>query len=172
MATKKDRAVPLPNKLWIGTFEVPVKVVPAGDGALMDEDGKSSNGMSIVHDEDLCGIWIQTNLAPRKRLEIVLHETTHVINWVYDLDDDELPIIEEAIAEAHGKAWTQLYLDNPRFLKWLVYITDKIRRDQKASTDADAKESEAHDHPRHAGEAGGSPVAPPLGGPVCGPEET
>lgn len=170
---KATRAPALPGKLWIGTFEVPLKVVPPHADELKDENGVESNGMSVVHDEDLLGIWIASNLPPRKRLEIVIHEVIHIINFAYGIEDDDAgrPICEEDVAEKHGKAWTQLYLDNPRFVKWLTYVVDKIRKDQKAHTDAEATEPETPRDPRHPDEAGGSIRAAPLGGPLRGGEE-
>lgn len=130
------KIVQLPRKLWIGTFEVPLKVVPHDDEALKDDrpeigDNTFSSGMSVVDDEDLCGIWIASNLTPRKRLEIVLHELIHVIDWVCGISDDDL-IIEEDIAEKQGKVWAQLCLENPRFVAWLAYVTERIREDQRA----------------------------------------
>lgn len=167
---KPKRNPPLPGKLWIGTFEVPLRVVPPSHDALTDDDdGTQSNGMSVT-DEDTIGIWIASNLPTRKRLEIVLHEITHLIDWAYGIDDDDgKTVTEEQVAEQHGKAWTQLYLDNPRFLKWLVFTVDKIRKDQKAHTDAEA--DEAPDHSGHPVQVGSPVGTSEVVGPVRGDQE-
>jgi hypothetical protein len=122
-----------------------MRVVAPDHVLLENEAGDFRRGMSHLDPDKLLGIAVSSGLRMRERLVIVLHELTHCIYWVYDIDEDSAVIDEESIAEKHGKAWTQLYLDNPRIVKWLVYTVDKIRKDQKAHTDAEATDTEAVD---------------------------
>lgn len=124
------KIVQLPRKVWIGSYEFPVRIVDADDPALKDEAGVASDGMMDNH-EDHRAITISNKLDTRKRLEIVFHELVHAINIVNGITDD-LPVEEDEIADKHGLAWSQFYLDNPRFAAWVVYTIARIRKDQKA----------------------------------------
>lgn len=137
----------LPSKLFIGSYEFPLRVVPADDDALKDDNGAASDGMTVTDGtENEMGIWIASGLGLRRRFEIVWHETTHAVNWVYDVGpkegDEDDSIAEEEIATAHGKAWTQLLLDNPAFERWIVYTTNRIRREQRTGTHEPVKTNE------------------------------
>lgn len=119
----------LPRKLWIGTYEFPLHLVSPDDqhlGLGKTDPADEREGMTLTGEAvGGFGIWIANNIAMRKQLEIMLHEVTHAINWVYDIDDGS---DEESIATAHGTAWSQFWLDNPRFERWLVYTLARIRR--------------------------------------------
>lgn len=121
----------LPKKLWIGTYEVSLRLVPKTEPKLEgDADG------IFLSDEDDRAILIPNNLDSRRRLEVLMHEITHAINWVGDIDEEEGAIEEEKIATQHGMLWSQFWLDNPRFEKWMVYILSKIRQ-ERARADRD-----------------------------------
>jgi hypothetical protein len=152
--------------------EFGMRVVPPDHVLLENEAGDFRRGMSHLDPDKWLGVAVSSGLPPRERLVIVLHELTHCIDWVYEIDEDERVIDEESIAEKHGKAWTQLYLDNPRIVKWLVYTVDKIRKDQKAHTDAEAAEPETLDRDSgRASEAEGIPRPHEAGGQVHRGEE-
>jgi hypothetical protein len=49
------------------------------------------------------------------------------------MDDtgEDVPILdEEEVANAHGKTWTQILLDNPRLERWVVFTTARIRKER------------------------------------------
>lgn len=119
----------MPRKLWIGSYEFKVNLVASEHPSLCGEDGQ------MEADGRRCIIWLSEDMDTRRMLEIVLHEMTHAINWVHDIDDDEktVMILEEDLATAHGKAWSQVYLDNPRFERWLTYTLARIRRERRVN---------------------------------------
>jgi hypothetical protein len=120
------KIVQLPRKVWVGSHEFAVRTVAAEDPVLDGEDGDmTTDGTTGV-------ISIAANLDGRRRLEIVLHELTHALNWSYEIEDG---IDEEDIATKHGRAWTVFWLENPRFESWLVYALAKIRREQRTGDD-------------------------------------
>jgi hypothetical protein len=115
----------LPSKLWVGTYEIPVRIVPSTDPVLEgDCDGCFEDG------EDGRGIYLASSLDKRKLFEVVIHEITHVIDWAYELEDEGLE--EELVAKTHGKAWSQVYLDNPRLLRWFTHIVTALRKERSA----------------------------------------
>lgn len=124
----------LPSKLWVGSYEFALRVVPKGHAGLKaDEDDKEpADGMTKAGEEDGDNaIYIASNLDARRRLDVIWHEVTHVINWANDIDEDVKPIEEEEIATKHGAAWTQFLLDNPRFFSWLDYHLKRLRKARK-----------------------------------------
>lgn len=168
MSTKVSAA--LPNKIWVGSYEFPLRVVPAGDPMLDNADGCTE------FDENCRGIKIASNLATRHRLEIVIHEITHAINWSVDLEDGAT---EEDVATKHGRAWSQFLLDNPRYVAWLTFTLNKIRRERSAGGDrekvkdaeAEPKKSATPSPAGHAVQAGGEAGSHEVGGTVRGGEE-
>ncbi len=123
----KKPAPVLPRKLWIGAYEFKVNYTAADTPALCGEDGQ------MEADGRRCIIWLSDDMDTRRLLEIVLHEITHAINWVHDIDDDDktVQVLEEDVAEKHGKAWAALWLDNPRFERWFAYVLARIRRERR-----------------------------------------
>jgi hypothetical protein len=117
------RVVTLPKKVEVGSYEFALHVVPASDTKL---DG--ADGICYFAEEDGGrAIFVAAGLGLRKMLDVVLHELTHAINWCHDIDDGA---DEEAIATKHGTAWSQLFLDNPKFQRWLVSILNRIRKER------------------------------------------
>ena len=116
------REVTLPRRLWVGTYEYLLTLVEPRHAVL---DG--ANGMTH-NEEGGTAIFIAAHLGPRKTLEIVLHEVTHAINWTNDIDDG---VEEETVATVHGAAWSALFLDNPKFQRWLTYTLNLIRKERK-----------------------------------------
>lgn len=132
MVTTSRRAPLLPSKVWIGSHEVKIHRVPDLDPKLdplpdpEDTDPARLRGMSELSDPPI--IYINEALNPTQMLEVVMHELCHVINWAAKIDDGAE---EEAVAEAHGTGWTQLFLHNPRFHRWFDAQVVQIRKDQK-----------------------------------------
>jgi hypothetical protein len=126
----------LPSKIWIGSHEFPIRVVPSDHAAL-----EGADGIAVLDaDDPQWGIWIRANMTRRLRFDRVWHEITHCINFVNDLgmDDDgnDCAIAtEEEIATAHGKTWTQVLLDNPAFERWVAFTLKQIRRERSKGHD-------------------------------------
>lgn len=120
---------PLPRRVWVGSYEFSMRLVDPTDKMLLDCKGVASSGMSTFdHDGEGYGIWVSEMMALRTRLEIVMHEITHAINFAYDVKNRSA---EETIAEKHGHAWSQFWLDNPRFERWFVYTLAAIRKERR-----------------------------------------
>jgi hypothetical protein len=112
----------LPTRLWIGTYEFYLMSVPRTHPKL---DG-DADGITYTGDDGNL-ICIASHLDARRMLEVVLHEVTHAINWVNDIEDGT---DEEDVATKHGHAWSALLLDNPRFQRWLTVALNRIRKER------------------------------------------
>lgn len=117
-----------PRKVWVQTYEFPLHFVLPDDPVLIVR-GRACDGVTETGEEGR-GIWIAANLDDRKTLEIVWHETTHAIDWVYDVDHRSS---EERIARQHGIAWSQFFLDNPKFVRWYMSIVRRVTAERKAA---------------------------------------
>ena len=122
------KVVHLPKKVEVGTYEFPIQIIHAGDPRLgEDADGITFFGSPDELQVSRC-ILIAGRLGPKKTLEVVLHEVTHAINYVSNIDNGA---DEEEIAERHGAAWAQFWLDNPRLLRWLNYVVERIKQERE-----------------------------------------
>jgi hypothetical protein len=117
-----------PRKVWVWTYEFPLHFVLPDDPVLVVR-GKPSDGVTGTHEEER-GIWIAASLDDRKTLEIVWHELTHAIDWAYGIDRGSS---EERIARQHGIAWSQFFLDNPKFVRWYMGIVRRVTAERKAA---------------------------------------
>lgn len=132
------KVVQIPGKLFVDNYEFELRLISPGDQANAQLD--KANRLLFEQDEGLMlsgpavyAIWLSASLTPRRRLEIVFHEITHAINWAHGIEDarEYVHVSEEQLADKHGKAWSQFWLDNPRFLLWLQYTLSRIRLDQR-----------------------------------------
>lgn len=64
-----------------------------------------------------------SNPFPWKVVDTVLHEITHAIWWAYGLEDGD---VEERVAGTFGRAWTQIWRDNPDLLAWLSGVRERL----------------------------------------------
>lgn len=121
------KIVQIPSKVWVGTYEYALSLVARDDPDLGGDSGATH------FDEDNRRILIAIGLPTRTRFEVVWHELTHAINDLCDIDDP-MPE-EELVSMKHGAAWTQFFLDNPRFVAWWNYTIERIQQDQKGEPD-------------------------------------
>lgn len=129
----------LPRRIWAGSFEFPIEVLPRGAPEFADgPDDDPADAWGITHfgpGKHATGIFLTDDMNARELFDTVWHEITHVINHVSDLDlhSDDLATRanDEDICDAHGKLWTQFWLDNPRMQAWLTRVLNSIRRSMK-----------------------------------------
>jgi hypothetical protein len=123
-------AAKLPRKIWIGTYEVSVQSVPPNSPKLDPIEPGEETRLRGMFDPDVepPEIFVDQTLGGIQLLEIINHEITHAINYVYDIQDGAQ---EEDVAETHGRAWSMFYVANPRYQRWLVSLCNAIRKEQK-----------------------------------------
>lgn len=102
----------LPKKIFIGYQDVSVS-----SHDLIDCQG--------VYLSDRSEIRIKDGMDDREILNTILHECFHGIFYTYGMkcifDDDQK---EEQICNTLGNAFTEIFIRNPDFIKW---IKDKIQ---------------------------------------------
>jgi hypothetical protein len=121
-----------PKKVWVGTFEFPVHFV---EGTHEKLDKGELNGCALF-DQPETAIYFCESLPAVKLLEIVWHEFTHAVNYVSDIEDG---VEEETICEKHGKAWSQFWIQNPRFARWWLAACIAVRKEQSGITERKKK---------------------------------
>lgn len=110
-----------PEKVWIGTVEYAICVV---EGTHAKLDGGETDGITEF---DPTAITVSRDLSLTGFMETMWHELTHAIDDTVGLEDGSL---EEDIADRHGKAWSQFWINNPRFLRWWSKACVQVRRDR------------------------------------------
>lgn len=115
-----SRVVSLPRKLWVGSYEFTMALVPR-DHPMLPADAE---GITYF---DPLAIYVADNLSLIGTLDTVLHEVTHAVNHAGDVSDGP---DEETIAGTHGRIWATLYVDNPRFQRWLTNTVNRIRKER------------------------------------------
>lgn len=119
----------LKGSVWVGSFEFKVYPVqkphPRFDGPEGIPDDDALEG--LTHFEPLTEIYYDIDRPPRQVFDTILHELTHAVNHAF-LPDSRLT--EEKVATAHGKGWTQVFLDNPKLVRWIAKATKFIRDEQ------------------------------------------
>jgi hypothetical protein len=110
-----------PDKVWIGTVEYAIHIVPRDDPKL---DGGETDGITEF---DPTQITISGSLSLTGFMETMWHELTHAINDTVGIEDGSL---EEDIADRHGKAWSQFWINNPTFQRWWTKACTSVRGDR------------------------------------------
>lgn len=117
----------LPGKIWVATHEFRLEVVPRSHESLQPaEPGEPDSDGITVFDKQV--IFLADDMSTPLELETIWHEITHVVNWVYEIEDGT---DEERICDKHGKAWTQFWIANPRFARWWNTQCIALRKAQK-----------------------------------------
>jgi len=102
-------------------------LVDAADPRLDGDDGIFS------HDETYRGILVCATLGTYRTIEVALHEITHAINWTCDIFTLEDMAEEEAATTKQGAAWARVYVDNPKFCKWLNHAVQQVRKERASA---------------------------------------
>lgn len=108
----------------MGTYEFAFDFAPPEHPELR-ACGRHNDGTCDLKRQE---ITISAALDDRKTLEIVWHEITHAMNWVCGISSRTA---EETIARKHGEAWSQFFLDNPKFVRWYTSLVSRIRKERK-----------------------------------------
>ncbi len=116
------KPVAFPRTIWVGGYAFPMSLVPAEDERLGGDDGCF---------DDATGILVCSSLGTYRTIEVALHEVTHAINWAHDIfnEGDDMAE-EEAATTKQGAAWARVYVDNPKFCRWLTSAISLVRKER------------------------------------------
>ena len=130
MATATEKAdcfTTLPRKLKVGNFTYRVHVLPPDDPRLkVDEESEHGYGLT---DTISLKVYLDGSMQRENALTVVLHETQHMIDSVFGIDDSAT---EEHVATMSGVGWFNVWMDNPKLPTWVTRMTREIRRESKA----------------------------------------
>src|SRR4051812_48409118 len=115
----------VPRRIWLRNQPIKIDVVAPDHPVLAECDAR---GHTLFDNSGGTTILISNALGISAFLEVVIHEITHVINFLWDIDDGAE---EEAMATAHGEAWAMLLVANPAYQRWLTRTVNMLRKEQK-----------------------------------------
>jgi hypothetical protein len=98
----------LPSHIRVGPYDILFNHL-----SKEDEEKNDINGQFCGFEE---AISLGTFRTTTRLVDVLIHEVTHAIFWVYDLNAAEG---EEKIVGMLGTAWAQVYRDNPWLLEWI-----------------------------------------------------
>ena len=87
----------------------------------------------MCHDKDAMGqflprqqlIAIAPDLSPSLLLDTLIHEVTHAIWFVYNIQKED---DEERTVHTGSSGLAQVYVDNPKLLRYYLSIVNKINK--------------------------------------------
>lgn len=68
------------------------------------------------------GIQLQPGMPPALALHTLLHELMHAIHYEYGMHNTE-DVNEEFICDTVGHGFAQIFMDNPKLLEYVVYLS-------------------------------------------------
>jgi hypothetical protein len=108
----------LPRRILIGPYAFRISIVDEGDPVL---DG--NDGMSVI---GKFRIYLPRTLAFQRCAEVVHHEISHCVNWVYGVGDDSS---EEHFVTQNSKGVVETRLRNPRLDNWMNKTLRRMRKE-------------------------------------------
>jgi hypothetical protein len=100
----------LPRRVKIGQYTFRVLI------------SKHSESPDLEHCDGLTDfekfrIYLDESLPRQRAINVVQHEFTHAINWVYGVDDGAE---EEHITTQHTNGLIEMWVSNPKVMNWFV----------------------------------------------------
>jgi hypothetical protein len=119
-----------PARLWLASQEWSVHPVEFGHKKLEDAYG-------TTHYEPELAIYYSADRPAREVFDTIWHEITHALHHAFNIavKSTSARRNEEALAAAHGHAWTQALLDNPALIEWLDVATNFIKSEQETAAE-------------------------------------
>ena len=109
----------LPRRVRIGQYTFRISLTTAEKNAILtDCDG--------ITDFESFRIFLDENLLRQRALNVVQHELTHAINWVYGIDDGAE---EEHITTQHTNGLVEMWMSNPKVFNWIAKNLRIVKRE-------------------------------------------
>lgn len=109
----------LPRRIRIGQYTFRVIVSNAEEHSVMTD----CDGMA---DFETFRIYLDERLHRQRAVNVVQHELTHAINWVYGIADGA---DEEHITTQHTNGLIELWVSNPKVMNWFVKNLRAMKRE-------------------------------------------
>lgn len=100
----------LPRRIKIGQYTFRITVTTPAQHEILD-------GCDGITDFEAFRIYLHEGIALQRAINVVQHELTHAINWVYGIDDGAQ---EEHITTQHTNGLIEMWMSNPKVVNWFV----------------------------------------------------
>ena len=123
---------PPPERVWFGSYEWAVVPVLSEDPRLDTAEGITYFDEIEEHGEQYT-IYYANDRPARQVFDTLWHEFTHALNFAHGIKCKSRSSRknDETIATAHGHAWTQAFLDNPKLIEWVDLAVNFIKSQQE-----------------------------------------
>jgi hypothetical protein len=108
----------LPRRIKVGQYTFRVLIGTPEVYADLD-------GCDGITDFEKFRITLHEGVALQRAINVVQHELTHAINWVYGIDDGAQ---EEHITTQHTNGLIELWMSNPKVVNWFVKNLRAVKR--------------------------------------------
>lgn len=108
----------LPRRVKIGQYTFRVIVSNA-------QDSPDLEGCDGITDFEKFRIYLDETLPFQRAVNVVQHELTHAINWVYGINDGA---DEEHITTQHTNGLVAMWVSNPKVVNWFVKTLRLMKR--------------------------------------------
>lgn len=109
----------LPRKAKIGQYTFRITLTTAEKNSILVDCDEMTDFVAFR-------IYIDENLHRQRAINVVQHELTHAINWVYGVDDGAE---EETITTQHTNGLIELWVNNPKIFNWFVKSLRTMKRE-------------------------------------------
>lgn len=109
----------LPRKIRIGQYTFRITISNAEKHPVLD-------GNDGVTDFSQFRIYLDESLHRQRAINVVQHELTHAINWVYGVADGSE---EEHITTQHTNGLIELWISNPKVFGWFARSLRTLKRE-------------------------------------------
>lgn len=109
----------LPRRVKIGQYTFRIVITTADQNDILE-------GCDGITDFETFKIYLHEHLARQRAINVVQHELTHAINWVYGIDDGAE---EEHITTQHTNGLIELWVSNPKVVNWFVKNLRAMKRE-------------------------------------------
>lgn len=109
----------LPRRIKIGQYTFRITVGSADKHELLE-------GCDGITDFETFRIYLDEKVHRQRAINVVQHELSHAINWVYGIDDGAE---EEHITTQHTNGLIELWVSNPKVFSWFARSLRAMKRE-------------------------------------------
>ena len=111
----------LPRRVKIGQYTFRITIATPAQHEILE-------GCDGITDFEKFRIYLDESLPRQRAINVVQHEITHAINWVYGIDDGAQ---EEAITTQHTNGLIEMWVSNPKVFNWFAKTLRVMKREAK-----------------------------------------
>ncbi len=118
MTDVADVFLGLPRRVKIGQYTFRIRISNP-------EESPDLEGCDGITDFETFRIYLDERMPLQRAVNVVQHELTHAINWVYGINDGA---DEEHITTQHTNGIVEMWISNPKVVNWFVKNLRAMKR--------------------------------------------